>query len=110
MTRMVMEQIERIRTAFERSAKALRLKDSLGRGTAITRVAVTDGFTCEVEDGDWKFNVDMPVKHGGNNTGPNPGVYGRTALGTCLAIGYTRWAAEGFNSKLHNNTARLIEC
>ncbi|NIV03707.1 MAG: OsmC family peroxiredoxin, partial [Calditrichae bacterium] len=33
-------------------------------------------------------------KHGGNNQGPNPGIFGRAALGSCLAIGYMRWAAK----------------
>jgi uncharacterized OsmC-like protein len=31
---------------------------------------------------------------GGNNAGPNPGVLGRGAFGTCLAIGYAIWAAR----------------
>ncbi len=31
---------------------------------------------------------------GGNNAGPNPGILGRGALGSCLAIGYGMWAAR----------------
>ena len=37
----------------------MRLRDSIGRGTAITRVKMRDGFTCEVEDGRWNLTVDM---------------------------------------------------
>lgn len=36
----------------------------------------------------------MTEKYGGDNSGPNPGVFGRTALGSCLAIGYAMWAAR----------------
>ncbi len=35
----------------------------------------------------------MPAQAGGNATGPTPGVLGRAALGSCLAIGYVMRAA-----------------
>jgi uncharacterized OsmC-like protein len=93
---MTVQQIDaqdRIRTAFERNQKALSLKPAIGRGTAVTRVRVKEGLTCEAEDGPWKLTVDMSPKHGGDSTGPNPGVLGRAALGSCLAMSYARWAA-----------------
>ena len=31
---------------------------------------------------------------GGTNAGPTPGVLGRGALGSCLAVGYGMWAAR----------------
>ena len=40
------------------------------------------------------MNADMPAGVGGNGLGPTPGVYGRAALGSCLAIGYMMKAAE----------------
>ncbi|NND71760.1 MAG: hypothetical protein HKN43_09280 [Rhodothermales bacterium] len=83
----------KIKQAFERTAKALSLREFLGQGTAISRVSVKDGFSCTVTDGEWSLSVDMGEKDGGSNTGPNPGVLGRAALGTCLAMGYVRWAA-----------------
>lgn len=89
-----MDNQERIRTAFERNAKALTLKPSIGQGTAVTRIRVCDGLACTVEEGPWKFNIDMAEKHGGTGTAPNPGVYARAALGGCLAIGYSMWAAR----------------
>lgn len=89
-----MERIEQIKTAFERNAKAVVARPSVGRGTATTRVRLRDGLTCDVEDGKWKMTVDMSVKSGGDSRGPDPGVYGRTALGSCLAIGYQVWAAK----------------
>jgi uncharacterized OsmC-like protein len=84
---------ERIKTAFDRNSKALTLRPSIGQGTAVCRVRVSDGLTCEVEDGPWKFTADLSEKWGGKNAGANPGVLGRAALGTCLAINYVLWSA-----------------
>lgn len=89
-----MSDSNKIKTAFERNAEALALRPGIGQGTAVTRARVIEGMTCEIEDGPWKLRVDMAEKHGGENKGPNPGVYGRAALGSCLAIGYVRWAAK----------------
>jgi uncharacterized OsmC-like protein len=86
--------IERIRTVSDRNAKALELRPSLGQGVAVTRVRMMDGLACEVEEGAWKFTVDLSEKSGGDNRGPNPGILGRAALGSCLAIGYSMWAAR----------------
>ena len=85
---------EIIRTALERNVKAVTLRPSLGKGTAATRVRWRHGLTCEAEDGPWKLVAGMTDKYGGDNAGPNPGVYGRTALGSCLVIGYAMWAAR----------------
>ena len=85
---------ERIKTGVERSVKALTLKPSLGHGTGHSTVTVKDGLTCEVVEGPWRFVVDMPTSVGGAAAGPTPGVYGRGALGSCLAIGYMMHAAR----------------
>jgi len=85
---------ERIKTGVERSVKALTLKPSLGHGTGHSTVTVKDGVTCEVVEGPWRFVVDMPTSVGGAGAGPTPGVYGRGALGSCLAIGYMMHAAR----------------
>ncbi len=87
-------EAERIHTAYTRNVKAIELRPSLATGTAVTHVTVTDGMTCEVLDGEHRLTVDMPVKSGGNDRGPNPGVFGRAALGSCLAMSYMRWAVE----------------
>ena len=60
----------------------------------MTKITLRPGLACDVEDGPWRFSVGMTEKYGGQNTGPNPGVYGRAALGSCLAIGYGMWAAR----------------
>jgi uncharacterized OsmC-like protein len=84
---------EKIRSGFRRVAAALEQRPSLGRGTAISKTTIKDGLTCEVREGDWVFIADMPTQAGGNAAGPTPGVYGRAALGSCLAIGYMMKAA-----------------
>jgi uncharacterized OsmC-like protein len=83
-----------IKTAIKRSKKALALKPLLGKGTGVSKVRITNNLTCEIQEGNWKFMADMPESVGGNNLGPTPGVYGRAALGSCLAIGYMMKAAE----------------
>lgn len=89
-----MERIEQIKTAFERNAKAMAMRPAVGRGTASTKVSVRDGLTCDVVDGPWKLTVDMSAKSGGDGRAPDPGVFGRTALGSCLAIGYVLWGTR----------------
>jgi uncharacterized OsmC-like protein len=85
---------ETIKTAVERSVRAVSLKPSVGQGTAVTRARLRDGLACDVEDGPWKLVVGMTEKYGGSNAGPNPGVLGRGALASCLALGYAMWAAR----------------
>ncbi len=89
-----MSEIEKIKVAVERSIKALSLKPSLGFGTGISKTRIKNGLTCEIQEGNWKFLADMPESIGGNAQGPTPGVYGRAALGSCLAIGYMMMAAK----------------
>ena len=36
----------------------------------------------------------MPEGAGGSASGPTPGVLGRAALGSCLAMGYKMWASR----------------
>ena len=81
-----------VRTAVDRVVKAVSVRPSVGQGTAITMVQLRPGLIAEVEDGPWKFSVGMTEKYGGSNNAPNPGVYGRAAFGSCLAIGYAMWA------------------
>lgn len=83
-----------IRAAVERGVQAMERRETVGRGTAVTRVRMIDGLTCEVQDGSWDFRVDLSPKGGGNGRGPDPGVLGRGALGSCLAIAYGIWAAR----------------
>lgn len=85
---------EDIRTTLERNVKAVSLRPSVGQGTAKTTVRLREGLTCDVQDGQWTLVAGMTEKYGGTNAGPNPGVLGRAALGSCLVIGYAMWAAR----------------
>jgi uncharacterized OsmC-like protein len=86
--------VERIKTAFERIAGALKSKPEFGKGTGVTRARIREGLICDVEAGPWRVVADMPKTAGGTDTGPTPGFYGRAALGSCLAIGYMMRAAK----------------
>ena len=81
------------KTIFERNQKALRLRPAVGQGTATTTVKVRSGMTCDIEDGQWKLVADESPGDGGAGLGPDPGVFTRAGLGSCLAIGYVMTAA-----------------
>lgn len=85
---------ETIRDTVERNVKFLALKPDRGHLTVNTTARIVDGLRCEVQEGDWKLSTDLPVKAGGENTAPTPGMLGRGALASCLAIGITMWAAR----------------
>ena len=85
---------QQIGVAFDRNARALEKRPSLGRNTARSVARISDGLTCEIEEGDWRLTADMPPQAGGAAAGPTPGVLGRAALGSCLAIGYVLYAAK----------------
>jgi uncharacterized OsmC-like protein len=86
--------VDGMKEALRRSVKTVEMRPNRAHGTARTRIEVTDACTCRVTDGDWEVTVDLPEKWGGSNRGPNPGVFGRASLGSCLAVAYRRWAAE----------------
>jgi len=44
-----------IKSAIERNQKALRLRPSIGMGTATTKVRIRSGVACDIEDGAWKL-------------------------------------------------------
>ncbi len=83
-----------IKTAIERNTRAVSLRPSVGQGTATTRAALRAGLACEVTEGPYTLTVGMTEKYGGTGAGPNPGVYGRAALASCLTIGLAMWAAR----------------
>jgi uncharacterized OsmC-like protein len=78
---------------FEQAQAALTRDPAIGRGTARTSVRVRAGFTCDIVDGPWKLVADEMPGDGGDGLGPDPGVFVRAGLGSCLAMGYVMWAA-----------------
>ncbi len=85
---------EQIKSSFERVAEHLTLNPERGCNTLVSTTRVTDGLSCQTEEGKWKLNADLPGKAGGSDSGPTPGVLGRAALGSCMAIGYMLWASK----------------
>jgi uncharacterized OsmC-like protein len=88
-----MDKQNKIKAGFQRVASALRQRPAVGLGTSVSTTFIKDGLTCEIHEGNWTLIADMPEQAGGNGAGPTPGVYGRAALGSCLAIGYMMRAA-----------------
>ena len=82
-----------LKTALERNIKAIRLRPSIGQGTATTTVRIRSAVTCDIEDGGWKLVGDESTGDGGAGLGPDPGVFTRAGLGSCLAMGYAMHAA-----------------
>lgn len=83
-----------IKNKFERNAKALTLKPSLGLDTGVSTIRIVNGLECEISEGDWQLKTDMPKQIGGHSSAPTPGVLGRAAFGSCLATGYMLWASK----------------
>ncbi|HLF79485.1 MAG TPA: OsmC family protein [Dehalococcoidia bacterium] len=83
-----------LKTVIESALSGLKEHPTAGQGTAVTRTVIRSGVTCDVEDGHWKLIADEMPGDGGAGLGPDPGVFGRAALGSCLAMGYVMWAAH----------------
>lgn len=88
-----MSEQHKIKAAFQRVASALSKRPAFGLGTGISKARLKNGLTCEIREENWVFVTDMPEQAGGNGAGPTPGVLGRAALGSCLAIGYMMTAS-----------------
>lgn len=84
-----MDTQDRIRNAFSRMAHVYAKRPAAAQATNVMRARVVDGLRCEAQEDDWRFTIDMPVEAGGSGSGPTPGVHGRAALASCLAIGYS---------------------
>ena len=91
--RRMATQLE-IGSAFRNVEERLRSMPERGIGTQTSVATLADGLRCEVREGDWTMSVDMPEVAGGSASAPTPGVYGRAALGSCLALTYMMWASK----------------
>ncbi len=84
-----MSSMQRIRDAFDRMQNVFAKRPAVAQATATMRARIIDGLHCEAREGDWLLSLDMPVEAGGTNAAATPGVHGRAALASCLAIGYS---------------------
>ena len=83
-----------IREALDRNVKAISRRPAVAKGTATTTAVLRAGLDCTVTEGPYELKVGMTEKYGGRGGAPNPGVLGRGALASCLAVGYGMWAAR----------------
>lgn len=84
-----MSSTQRIREAFDRMHQVFAKRPAVAQASATMRARIVEGLHCEAREGDWLLSLDMPVEAGGTNTGATPGVHGRAALASCLAMGYS---------------------
>ena len=85
---------ESLSVALDRIENAVMKRPSLGIGTEHSISTVTRGLRCTSQEGAFRFETDLPDNMGGSGSGPSPGVLGRAALGSCLAMGYQMRAAR----------------
>ncbi len=85
---------EAIKTAHERLIRTYEKRPGAAASTGSTQVNLSSGMRCEITQSPWSAVSDQPVNMGGENLGPDPGFYGRAALGACLAQGYAGWFAR----------------
>lgn len=83
-----MNHLENIRNAFDRMEQVFGKRPAAALGSGVMSARLVDGLRCEAREAAWRFTIDMPGDAGGTNAGPPPGVHGRAALASCLAIGY----------------------
>lgn len=76
-----------VKRAADRSVKAMKARPSIAQYTYKNRARVKDGLACQCTEGKWTLNLDVPNGIGGEHSAPSPGVYARTALTSCIAIG-----------------------
>ena len=81
-----MSSAKRIRQAFDRMQHVFEKRPAVALATGIMRARIIDSLSCEARKGDWLFPLDLPVDAGGTNSGATPGVHGRAALASCLAM------------------------
>jgi uncharacterized OsmC-like protein len=80
--------MNRIREAIDRITSVVERRPQTGKDTNQSSTTLVSGLACISEEGDWRLETDMPETMGGQGSAPTPGVYGRAALGSCLAMGY----------------------
>ena len=83
-----MNHLQQIRDAFDRLEHVFGKRPSAALDAGVMSARIVEGLRCEAREGDWQFAIDMPRDAGGSGAGPSPGVHGRAALASCLAIGY----------------------
>lgn len=85
---------ERIADSLQRLEVLLIDRSEFGRTTNRSVTSSCEGLRCSIVEGDWTHTTDLGSAIGGGGGAPTPGVLGRAALGSCLAMGYRLRAAK----------------
>lgn len=88
-----MNNFDQIKTAMDRSIKAITRRPAVGQLTEIMHIDVAPDGCCSIRDGDKTMELDLSKEFGGGGTTNSAGFHVRAALGACLAQGYHVWAA-----------------
>jgi uncharacterized OsmC-like protein len=83
-----------IKEAVERIVEGLQRDPGSGQGTMHLEARLERGLTCVMTEGSWTLTSDAPPIVGGDGRGPSPGVYGRAAVASCIAMGIKIIAAR----------------
>ena len=71
------------------------MSNNSGSSSIVSGVAVLEeGYRCSFSEGETTLVVDLPEGSGGTGQGPAPGVLGRAALASCIAMGIQSKAAS----------------
>lgn len=88
-----MNNFDQIKTAMDRSIKAITKHPSVGQKTDVMHIDLAPNGCCSIRDGDATMELDLSKEFGGSGTTNSAGFHVRAALGACLAQGYHVWAA-----------------
>ena len=83
-----------ITAGFDYVQKLFRAKPERALNTSTSKARIDDSLTCEIQEGPWRLVADMSRKAGGSAAGPTPGVLGRAAFASCIAIGFVYEASR----------------
>ena len=81
-----MNRDDQIRTALERSRRAIELRPSMATGTMSLRLEMGESIKCTTQSEGWTLEVDEPASMGGDGSAPGPFVYGFSAIASCFAM------------------------
>lgn len=79
---------DRIRRALVRMETACASRPGFGQTHHSSVTTLTDGLHCRTQESGATMDTDLPTALGGTGAAPTPSAMLRTALGSCLAMGY----------------------
>ena len=81
-----MNRDDKIRTALERSRRAIQRRPAMATGTVSLRLEMGEAIKCTAQSDGWTLEVDEPSAMGGEGSAPGPYVHGFSAIASCFAM------------------------